>query len=210
MIDLIQSAPPWARLCVALAALDATVQVAGPAGARAIAFSFEQACHLSVEGIVSKRADAPYAPGNRGLWVKVQCLHREEFGVGARSGQADRQAAPCRDPHASQAKERAHGPVCHAMGRPPQGRGRHRRAQGRYKARGGVAPLAGEVRSFTDHFVRSLSRGRAHARRRGSVGAALRTGSAWRSNILRRPRRCLAGPDTKSGLAAGAQGLRNL
>jgi hypothetical protein len=27
---------------------------------------FEQACHLSVEGIVSKRADAPYTPGNRG------------------------------------------------------------------------------------------------------------------------------------------------
>jgi bifunctional non-homologous end joining protein LigD len=36
---------------------------------------------LSVEGIVSKRADAPYAPGNRGLWLKVNCLHREEFVV---------------------------------------------------------------------------------------------------------------------------------
>jgi bifunctional non-homologous end joining protein LigD len=30
---------------------------------------------------VSKRADAPYAPGNRGLWVKVKCLRREEFVV---------------------------------------------------------------------------------------------------------------------------------
>jgi bifunctional non-homologous end joining protein LigD len=39
----------------------------------------EQACKLQLEGIVSKRADAPYAPGNRGLWVKVKCLHREEF-----------------------------------------------------------------------------------------------------------------------------------
>ncbi len=36
---------------------------------------------MSLEGIVSKRADAPYAPGNRGLWVKVKCLHREEFVV---------------------------------------------------------------------------------------------------------------------------------
>src|ERR1700730_4850595 len=36
---------------------------------------------MSVEGIVSKRADAPYAPGNRGLWRKVKCLHREEFVV---------------------------------------------------------------------------------------------------------------------------------
>jgi bifunctional non-homologous end joining protein LigD len=41
----------------------------------------EQACKLELEGIVSKRADAPYAPGNRGLWVKVKCLHREEFVV---------------------------------------------------------------------------------------------------------------------------------
>jgi bifunctional non-homologous end joining protein LigD len=36
---------------------------------------------LELEGIVSKRADAPYAPGNRGLWLKVKCLHREEFVV---------------------------------------------------------------------------------------------------------------------------------
>jgi bifunctional non-homologous end joining protein LigD len=34
---------------------------------------------MSLEGIVSKRADAAYAPGNRGLWVKTKCLHREEF-----------------------------------------------------------------------------------------------------------------------------------
>jgi hypothetical protein len=39
----------------------------------------EQACKLELEGIVSKRADAAYAPGNRGLWLKVKCLHREEF-----------------------------------------------------------------------------------------------------------------------------------
>ena len=36
---------------------------------------------MSLEGIVSKRADAPYTPGNRGLWLKVKCLHREEFVV---------------------------------------------------------------------------------------------------------------------------------
>jgi len=34
-----------------------------------------------VEGIVSKRIDAPYAPGNRGLWLKVKCLNRVEFVV---------------------------------------------------------------------------------------------------------------------------------
>jgi DNA ligase D-like protein (predicted ligase) len=42
---------------------------------------YEKACALSVEGIVSKRIDAPYTPGNRGLWLKVKCLNREEFVV---------------------------------------------------------------------------------------------------------------------------------
>jgi bifunctional non-homologous end joining protein LigD len=40
---------------------------------------YAEASKLRVEGIVSKRADAPYAPGNRGLWVKTKCLNREEF-----------------------------------------------------------------------------------------------------------------------------------
>jgi bifunctional non-homologous end joining protein LigD len=42
---------------------------------------YARACELSLEGIISKRADAPYSPGNRGLWVKVKCLNREEFVV---------------------------------------------------------------------------------------------------------------------------------
>ena len=41
----------------------------------------EQACKLELEGIVSKRADAAYAPGKRGIWHKVKCLYREEFVV---------------------------------------------------------------------------------------------------------------------------------
>jgi ATP-dependent DNA ligase len=36
---------------------------------------------MHVEGIVSKRPDTAYAPGNRGLWLKVKCLNREEFVV---------------------------------------------------------------------------------------------------------------------------------
>jgi ATP-dependent DNA ligase len=34
-----------------------------------------------LEGIVSKQADAPHRPGDRGLWVKAKCLNREEFAV---------------------------------------------------------------------------------------------------------------------------------
>lgn len=40
-----------------------------------------EACKLRLEGNVSKRADAPYTPGNRGIWQKVKCLNREEFVV---------------------------------------------------------------------------------------------------------------------------------
>lgn len=40
-----------------------------------------QACKLGLEGAMSKRADQPYAPGDRGIWVKSKCLNREEFVV---------------------------------------------------------------------------------------------------------------------------------
>jgi DNA ligase D-like protein (predicted ligase) len=39
----------------------------------------EAACGAKAEGIVSKRIDCPYAPGNRGLWQKTKCLNEEEF-----------------------------------------------------------------------------------------------------------------------------------
>lgn len=41
----------------------------------------EHACRLGVEGVVSKRTDRAYAPGDRGIWVKSKCLNREEFVV---------------------------------------------------------------------------------------------------------------------------------
>jgi ATP-dependent DNA ligase len=41
----------------------------------------DKACAMHVEGIVSKRIDAPWALGNRGLWRKVKCLNRAEFVV---------------------------------------------------------------------------------------------------------------------------------
>lgn len=42
---------------------------------------YRHACKLGIEGIVSKRLDAPYKPGDRGTWRKVKCLNREEFVV---------------------------------------------------------------------------------------------------------------------------------
>ena len=46
----------------------------GPAFRRA-------ACEHRLEGVVSKRIDRPYLPGDRGAWVKSKCLNRAEFVV---------------------------------------------------------------------------------------------------------------------------------
>jgi bifunctional non-homologous end joining protein LigD len=43
---------------------------------------FEKACGLSLEGIVSKRRDAPYDTGRGRSWLKVKCLRRQEVVIG--------------------------------------------------------------------------------------------------------------------------------
>jgi bifunctional non-homologous end joining protein LigD len=43
---------------------------------------FANACRLGAEGIVSKRANAPYASGRSTNWVKVKCVRQQEFVVG--------------------------------------------------------------------------------------------------------------------------------
>ena len=42
----------------------------------------ENACRLGLEGIVSKRRDAPYRSGRHGEWTKDKCTGREEFVIG--------------------------------------------------------------------------------------------------------------------------------
>jgi bifunctional non-homologous end joining protein LigD len=39
----------------------------------------KQACSLGLEGIISKRADAPYRSGRGGDWIKTKCSDRQEF-----------------------------------------------------------------------------------------------------------------------------------
>ncbi len=41
-----------------------------------------KACELHAEGIVSKRADARYSTGRSWDWLKMKCLHEQEFVVG--------------------------------------------------------------------------------------------------------------------------------
>ena len=40
---------------------------------------FAQACQLALEGVVSKRRDAPYRSGRTENWVKSKCIERQEF-----------------------------------------------------------------------------------------------------------------------------------
>lgn len=39
----------------------------------------KRACAMGLEGIISKRADAPYTPGRSTSWIKLKCQGREEF-----------------------------------------------------------------------------------------------------------------------------------
>lgn len=43
---------------------------------------FKAACRLGLEGIVSKRATAPYRSGRGDAWRKTKCVQRQEFVVG--------------------------------------------------------------------------------------------------------------------------------
>jgi bifunctional non-homologous end joining protein LigD len=43
---------------------------------------FARACRLGAEGMISKRADAPYRPGRGRDWLKVKCVQRQEVVIG--------------------------------------------------------------------------------------------------------------------------------
>jgi bifunctional non-homologous end joining protein LigD len=43
---------------------------------------FDKACQLGAEGIVSKKASAPYASGRSGNWLKIKCVRQQEFVIG--------------------------------------------------------------------------------------------------------------------------------
>ncbi len=40
---------------------------------------FEHACEMGLEGVISKRMDAPYRSGRNESWIKVKCVKRETF-----------------------------------------------------------------------------------------------------------------------------------
>jgi bifunctional non-homologous end joining protein LigD len=43
---------------------------------------FREACQLGWEGIIAKRADAPYRSGRQRDWLKFKCLNGQEFVIG--------------------------------------------------------------------------------------------------------------------------------
>ena len=42
---------------------------------------FEHACEMGLEGVISKRMDAPYRSGRSESWIKVKCVKRETFTI---------------------------------------------------------------------------------------------------------------------------------
>lgn len=41
-----------------------------------------EACELRMEGVIGKRADAPYVSGRSATWIKLKCTQRQEFVIG--------------------------------------------------------------------------------------------------------------------------------
>lgn len=50
--------------------------------------ALEQACGLGLEGLIGKRADAPYTGRRSGDWIKLKCRQRQEFVIGGYSDPA--------------------------------------------------------------------------------------------------------------------------
>lgn len=44
--------------------------------------AFEEACRQGLEGLMAKRADAPYRSGRNRSWLKIKCEQRQEFVIG--------------------------------------------------------------------------------------------------------------------------------
>jgi len=43
---------------------------------------FSEACKLGAEGVIVKKASAPYRAGRNTVWLKVKCVHRQELVLG--------------------------------------------------------------------------------------------------------------------------------
>ncbi|MGE5468541.1 MAG: DNA ligase D [Ignavibacteria bacterium] len=58
-----------------------------------IAAALEQACRLGLEGLIGKRADAPYSGSRSRSWIKLKCRLRQEFVIGGFSDPRGSRAA---------------------------------------------------------------------------------------------------------------------
>jgi len=90
----LRAVPLWSRRALLRAWLDAH-----PSEGVRLSESFDApasavlaaACKLGLEGVMAKRADAPYDSGRTETWLKLKCRLRQEFVV---AGFVDREGAP--------------------------------------------------------------------------------------------------------------------
>ena len=101
----------------------------------------EHACRMGLEGVVSKRADAPYRGGRGHDWVKSKCTLRQEFVIaGYLPSEKARPRHPLAGAGLSQGRQAAAGRPCrHRLLRPRHGGS----AQEARHAKAKSAPFAG-------------------------------------------------------------------
>lgn len=77
---------PWRDRRAALSAVISDIRGAEVRFSEAIDAAPEamlaSACELGLEGIIGKRADAPYHSGRSDRWIKLKCTRRQEFVIG--------------------------------------------------------------------------------------------------------------------------------
>ena len=54
----------------------------------------ESACRMDLEGVISKKLDAPYHAGRSTTWVKSKCRGRDEVVIGGWTSEGGPASAP--------------------------------------------------------------------------------------------------------------------
>ena len=150
----------------------------------------EHACRMGLEGVVSKRADAPYRSGRGHDWVKSKCTLRQEFVIAGYlpSDKAGRGIRSLVLGYHKDGKLQPVGPCRHRLFRPRHDRSSEearcaedqslalfrRRRQGKRRSlgeagarRGNRVPFLDERRQYTPGFLPGLAGGQAGQGDRG-------------------------------------------
>ena len=147
------------------------------------------ACRMNLEGVIAKRADAPYTSRRTETWLKLKCKQRQEFVV-VRLHRPQRRVAPDRQPAARRACVRTAN-SCRSAASAPAGIRRRQRALKRKLLE------ARETRSHPSRPVRPSPGAGRGARPAASAGSSHGWWPRWRSPSGRRTARSGTPPSSR-------------